>query len=142
MKVTAPSSVSQSRSAKGPAKAAGGFSMSAPAQAQGASQAAPAQTVTGVSSVDALLALQAVGTPGERKRRAVSRAGRILDVLDEIKVALLEGDIPASALDGLLRAVREQRDETDEPGLETVLDEIEVRAAVELAKYESARTAA
>ena len=90
----------------------------------------------GVMGVEALLALQDVGGPLERKRRAVRRAGRILDVLDEIKISLLEGELSASDLDRLRRAIRDERDATEDPGLEAVLDEIELRAAVEMAKLE------
>ena len=93
-------------------------------------------------AVDALLALQDVGGPLERKRRAVGRAGRILDVLDEIKVALLDGELNLGQLDRLRRAVRDERGRTDEPRLEGVLDEIELRAAVEIAKLEKAAHAA
>jgi hypothetical protein len=92
--------------------------------------------------VDALLALQDVGGPLERKRRAVGRAGRILDVLDEVKVALLGGDLSAQDLDRLQRAVRDERSRTDDPRLEAVLDEVELRAAVEIAKLEQGRRAA
>ncbi len=92
--------------------------------------------------VEALLALQDVGGPLERKRRAVRRAGRILDVLDEIKVALLEGALSSADLDRLRRAVRDERERTEDPALEAVLDEIELRAAVEVAKLEAAGRAA
>lgn len=92
--------------------------------------------------VDALLALQDVGTPLERKRRAVRRAGRILDTLEALKVALLDGDISGAELDRLRRAVRDERDQTEDPALEAVLDEIELRAAVEVAKLEQASRAA
>ena len=92
-------------------------------------------------SMDALLALQDVGGPLERRRRAMGRAGRILDVLEEVKVAMLGGGATAADLERLSRAVRDQRDATDEPGLEGVLDEIETRAAVELAKLELAKRA-
>jgi hypothetical protein len=92
--------------------------------------------------VEALLALQDVGTPTERRRRSVRRAGRILDVLDEIKVALLDGDLDAASLDRLRRAVRDERSQTEDPALEGVLDEIELRAAVEVAKLEQASRAA
>ena len=60
--------------------------------AVGAGQASSVSNVSGIVGVEALLALQDIGTPTERKRRAVGRAARILDVLDEIKVALLDGD--------------------------------------------------
>ena len=88
------------------------------------------------------MALQAVGTPGERRRRAVRRAGKLLDVLDEIKIGLLDGAIPMDALDRLVGAMRDQRDATDDTRLEGVLDEIETRAAVEMAKLEIMRAAA
>jgi hypothetical protein len=129
-----------SRSAARPA--ASGFSLGG---ASAASEAAPTSVVGGaasVSSLGALLALQEVGGPLERRRKAVNRAGRILDVLDEVKIALLEGSLPASALNRLLSAIREQRDGTDDPKLEGLLNEIETRAAVELAKLEVGRAAA
>jgi hypothetical protein len=106
----------------------------APARAAGA---AP------VASMDALLALQEVDGPLERRRRAVRRGGRLLDALDAVKLALLgEGDSVAPALQRLATAVREQRLGSFDPGLDGVLDEIETRAAVELAKAEMSRIAA
>lgn len=104
--------------------------------------AAPASVLTGIGSLDALLALQEVSGPLERRRRAVKRAGQILDVLDEIKVAILGGDLAPMALDRLMTVVRERRDNAEDPGLEAVLNEIETRAAVEIAKLEMARAAA
>ena len=126
----------------GVAKAAGGFSLGQAAAAAPASAARPTAGVTGVSSIDALLALQAVGDPMERRKRAVNRASRMLDVLDEVKVALLDGQLPASALSRLMDSIREERGDTEDPKLEKVLDEIELRAAVEMAKLEPLRTAA
>jgi hypothetical protein len=96
--------------------------------------------LTGVGSVDALLALQemgAVGSPLERKKRAVRRADQILDIQGELRIALNDGDITPSTLDRLTRAIREQRENTDDPKLEGILNEIETRAAVELAKLQS-----
>jgi hypothetical protein len=97
--------------------------------------------VSGVSSLQALLALQEVGGPLERRRRAVGRASKILDVLEGLKIELLEGTVHPSMLEGLTRAVREQRSITDDPKLEGLLDEVETRAAVELAKLEGATVA-
>ncbi|NEX95156.1 flagellar assembly protein FliX, partial [Caulobacter sp. 17J65-9] len=103
---------------------------------------AKAGAVGGVSSVDALLALQATEGPLERRRRAMGRASRILDRLDEIKLSMLGGGATGAALQDLAQAVREERAETDDTGLEGVLNEIETRAAVELAKAEMGRVAA
>jgi hypothetical protein len=90
-------------------------------------------------SLDALLALQEAPGPIERKRRAVRRAGKLLDILDSVKLSLLEGGEPSDILAQLKIAVGEGRAEVDDPRLHEVLDEIETRAAVELAKEEVAR---
>ncbi len=143
MKVGGPGGIS---SASGPrsAKASGGqggFSLPGVGAASSAAGAARAGGVSMVASLDALIALQDVGGPLERRRRAVGRAGRILDVLDDLKVALLDGELSPASLDRLMRAVREERASTDDPGLEGVLNEIETRAAVELAKLQLLRAA-
>ena len=119
-----------------------GFHIAPLGESAGLGQAGSVASVHGVMGVEALLALQDVGTPTERRRRSVRRAGRILDVRDEIKVALLDGDLDAASLDRLRRAVRDERSQTEDPALEGVLDEIELRAAVEVAKLEQASRAA
>jgi len=75
----------------------------------------------------------------ERKQRATRRAGRLLDVLDEMKLGLLSGESGEVNLERLQAAVRDQREATDDPGLEAILNEIETRAAVEIAKLEMSR---
>jgi hypothetical protein len=143
MKVTGPGGIGSSSGAR-PARGAGGdgFRIVTPEAAGGASQVSSVSATQGVMGVEALLALQDVGSPTERKRRAVRRAGRMLDTLDALKIALLEGEISGADLDRLRRAIRDERDNTDDPALEAVLDEIELRAAVEVAKLEAASRAA
>jgi hypothetical protein len=144
MKVSGPTGPSQAGGVRpmrpqGP----GGFAPIAPQE--GASEASGlggASGVARVSSLDALIALQEVGGPLERRRRAASRGGRLLDALEALKVGLLEGQVTMTTAEQLGRAAREQRELTDDPRLEGVLDEIETRAAVELAKLEMARAAA
>jgi hypothetical protein len=126
----------------GAAKAGGGFTLDQATDATPASSAAPTGGLTGIASIDALLALQSVGSPLERKKKAVRRASHILDILDEVKVALLEGEVTPQSLARLMAAIREERAETDEPALESVLKEIETRAAVEMAKLEMLSPAA
>ena len=143
MKVTGPGGIGSSSGAR-PARGAGGeaFRIVAPDAAGGPGQASSVSATQGVMGVEALLALQDVGSPLERKRRAMRRAGRLLDTLDGLKIALLEGEISGADLDRLRRAIRDERDNTDDPALEAVLDEIELRAAVEVAKLEAASRAA
>jgi hypothetical protein len=138
MKVSGPGSAN---SASGPraSQSTSGGSGFAPIVTGGASEVARPSASAGVSSVsslEALMALQEVGTPLERRRKAAARGGRLLDVLDELKLGMLEGALPRDAVERLGREAREQRSLTDDPGLDAILGEIETRAAVELAKLE------
>ena len=87
-----------------------------------------------VSTVDALIALQGVEDSTERKKRAVVRGRKALDVLDALKLAVLDGSVEHSTLARLKVAAEGLTDETGDPGLDTVLGEIDLRVAVELAK--------
>jgi hypothetical protein len=100
-----------------------------------ARSSAPLTQSAPLTAVDTLLALQAVPEASEGRRRAVRRAGDMLDLLDEIRVGLLEGTVPEGKLKGLLRVVQSRREAVADPRLSAVLDEIELRAEVELAKY-------
>lgn len=132
-------------SAGGPGKSRAadgeGFQIAQPSTAAGPAQASRASGAGGVMNVGAILALQEVAGPLERRRRAVGRAGKILDVLEDVKIALLSGDASMDDLDRLRRAVRDERMGTDDEQLEGVLNEVETRAAVELAKLERANRA-
>jgi hypothetical protein len=142
MKVSGTGGLSQTSGAK-PTRGGGGggFQIAGASAAASPAQVSGASGVSSLMGVEALLALQDVESPTDRKRRSVRRAGRLLDELDSLKAALLGGELSPGQLDSLARAVREQRSATDDPKLEAVLDEIETRAAVELAKLEAARHA-
>lgn len=87
----------------------------------------------GTEGIGALLALQVVGDPLWSKKRAVQNGHDILDSLDRIKVALLEGQIPLERLERLAAFVAERATSGDER-LDQLLAEIDLRARVELAK--------
>jgi hypothetical protein len=142
MKVTGPSGPAGATGARStPAQGAtSGFSISTPSLSAPSGVTAAA-SVNAVSTLEALMALQEVGGPLERRRRAVWRADKILDALDGLKIELLEGQLNPAILERLTHAVREQRSMTDDPTLEGLLDQVETRAAVELAKLEGPRIA-
>lgn len=87
-----------------------------------------------LAGLDALLALQEQGGPLERRKRQMARGGRLLDQLDAVKLALLGGGSADAALLNLARAADESRESVDDSRLRELLDAIETRAAVELAK--------
>lgn len=84
----------------------------------------------------ALLAVQETDETLERRARsrAKQRGDTILDQLEEIRIGLLLGTIPVAKLEQLAQLIRAKREQFDDPKLQGILDEIELRAAVELAK--------
>ena len=141
MKVTGPSGP---QSAPGPraARASGGFSVSSAAAPASASATTSASAPSAVTDVSALMALQGVEDVTERRRRAIRRGGGLLDRLEELKLALLMGEAGDGALDRLTRTLREERPVDADAGLNSLLDQIDLRAAVELAKADLRRSAA
>ncbi|HSV29969.1 MAG TPA: flagellar assembly protein FliX [Candidatus Omnitrophota bacterium] len=94
------------------------------------------ETASGIGAVDALLVVQSVGDTTEResRRRLISRGEDILDRLEEIRHGLLLGVVPKEKLVQLAQMVRNKRENCADPRLGALLDEIELRAEVEIAK--------
>jgi hypothetical protein len=141
MKVSGPTAPGAPTTARA-SRPAGGFSVPQAAAGAPASGVAASAGVSGVADVSALMALQGVEDVMERRRRAIRRGGGLLDRLDELKLALLAGDAADGALDRLSRTMREERPTDEDPALNGLLDQIDLRAAVELAKADLRRSAA
>lgn len=107
---------------------AAGLTAGSPVQAP--SSAAPIDALTG------LLAVQEVSDDREKHRRARARGELILSRLEDLRLGLLSGAIPRGKLNELLTTVRGSREQVSDPRLREILDEIELRAAVEVAKLE------
>jgi hypothetical protein len=111
--------------------AAGGFKVS---EQDSPRQPAGATSLRSISTIDALMALQGVEDPTERKKRAVAKGKNALDVLDALKLGLLDGSVDGSTLARLKVASDGLTEETGDAGLDEILGEIGLRVAVELAK--------
>jgi hypothetical protein len=138
MKVNGPSNLSGPSKARKPGQAgsADGFAPLTPGtQSTASSNRAPVSAASAVGSVDALLALQAADPVDDARQQATDRAFSVLDILDDLKIALLEGRIERETLARLMDTLKSERQQTQDPHLESMLDEIELRAAVELAKH-------
>jgi Class II flagellar assembly regulator len=72
--------------------------------------------------------------PVERRKRSVQRGKRALDVLDDLKIGLLSGKFDPAAVGRLREAASNLKSSSGDPGLDSVLSEIELRVEVELAK--------
>jgi hypothetical protein len=99
-----------------------------------AERVANADPVVATSGIDALLALQAVDDPLFARKKALRRGTNLLDTLDDIKADLLAGRVSEGRLNALMALVSSAR-ERALPELDGLLDDIELRAKVELAKF-------
>ena len=123
-------SVSRGGSVSRSAGNGGFFIDQEPAPAHVANMQPMAQT----SGIDALLALQAAEDPLHAKRKAIRRGNALLDTLESIKTDLLIGQVSEGRLNQLMALISSAR-ERHLPGLDGLLDDIELRARVELAKF-------
>jgi len=97
----------------------------------------PVSAVSGGASlapVDALLALQEVSDDPGGRNRGRRYGDELLDHLDGLHLSLLSGRMSLDALERLSIMVAAKRGQVDDPRLAQILAEIEIRAAVELAK--------
>lgn len=122
-----------SGSAAGNARRTGSTAFALPDMAS-ASESRPATAPRAPASIDALLALQGIEDPVERRKRSVQRGRGALDVLDDLKIGLLAGSLNSSTIGRLRDAAANLKASSGDPGLDAVLAEIELRVEVELAK--------
>lgn len=132
MRILAPNSTALARESQ-TAKRTGSGSFQLDAAGTAKPQSA-VPTLRMVGGIDALVALQGVDDPAERRRRAVGKGKSALDVLDQIKLGLLAGTLDPGNLNRLRAAAEQLKDRSGDPGLDEVLSEIELRVEVELAK--------
>src|SRR5690242_21641940 len=95
MRVNAVANTSAARVAPSARRVGVGFSVS---EDSSASSAASTTGLRAVASVDALIALQGVEDPTERRKRAVKQGRNALDVLEGLKLGLLDGTLDSSAI--------------------------------------------
>ena len=120
------------RVAKGATGGSSSFSVST-------SEEPHAQVVAGpgpIAALDSILALQGMDDSTDGRSKGLKHGEQLLDMLDQVRDGLLAGGIPRATLNRLANAVSRRHEQFADPRLQSVLDEIELRAHVELAKLE------
>lgn len=117
-----------------------------PGEGQGASsfsveeehaEAAPALSggvaTSSLQGVDSLLALQQMDTPVDDRRRAVHHGNTLLDQLDALRLDMLQGRVQPERLERIVTNLG-MRVKSGNAALDQVVEDIELRARIELAK--------
>lgn len=104
--------------------------------ASGVSKASSVGATQAIINVDSLLAVQGAGDAGAGKsrKRARQRADTLLNELDKIRVAMLGGNLTIGHMIDVADVVASHREKIMDPALTAIIDEIDLRAQVELAK--------
>ncbi len=109
-------------------------SFSVPEEAVSVAESRMISSPMAPANIDALLALQGIEYPTEKRKRLVQRGRGALDVLDDLKLSLLAGNIKASMVSRLRDAATDLKSSSGDPALDALLSQIELRVEVELAK--------
>lgn len=143
MKITGYGSIGAAGGNKKAGKTSSASSFADILAASGASETAgvgSASDIAATAAVNNMLALQEISEEDVRRRKLVQQGHNMLDVLEKLRRQLLIGNMPAHLLQELSRNIAMQKQIVTDPRLTALMEDIELRAAVELAKLERAIT--
>lgn len=85
-----------------------------------------------------IIGLQEISEEEVQRKKALTHGKILLDGLEELRHQLLMGRVSIDVLGRLGEQLARQRQMVSDPSLLALMDDIELRAAVELAKFEKA----
>ena len=136
MRVGGPRKTAATSGAKGGKSASkSGAKFSVPEEEVEAATASGVPSASPIGSIDAIMALQGVGDSTEQNEKALEKGEDLLEKLDEIRHGLLMGNVSPQKLLQLKDTLASYNISGSDPKLAEIVKDIEVRAAVELAKF-------
>lgn len=137
-KVTGYGPIKSAGNVKGKKGVSGTSSFADILSASSTDETSAAVPISATNPVGNMLLLQEVSEEEVRRKRLVRRGHDMLDILETLRRRLLEGRIPADMLAALERQLSAQKQTVMDPQLLELIEDIELRVAVELAKLENA----
>ncbi|MCF8496298.1 MAG: flagellar assembly protein FliX [Alphaproteobacteria bacterium] len=136
MKIEGPGGAKGVSGAKGKGRTEGSGSGFGAFMTSETASSAPAVATQSIAQLDALLALQGAEDPAARaaKGRMRERAESILEGLEGIRMAMLGGRLTVGHMVDIADVVASRREKISDPELTALMDEVDLRAQVELAK--------
>ena len=105
-----------------------------------ATETAHTSAAGAIARIDSLLAAQGAEDPAEKGKRnkMKKRADGLLRGLDKVRLGILTGNVSVGNLIDIADVVASHRERIQDPQLATILDEIDLRAQIEIAKMRMA----
>ncbi len=100
--------------------------------------ASAASAASPTSPINNLLSLQEIQDDGRGKQKLVQQGEDMLDSLEKLRRAILTGSVPVHVLRNLNSQLSAKKQYVADPALLAIIEDIELRASVELAKIETA----
>ena len=98
--------------------------------------AAPPSGTSPLTAVSSLLSLQEMPTSSDGRSKGLDQVEDLLGQLEIIRHGLLAGQIPQNKLNDIVKIVSRERSQSNDPQLDDLLGDVELRVKVELAKLE------
>jgi hypothetical protein len=108
------------------------------AEASDVGHAGSVSDVAATAGINNLLALQEISEEDVHRRKLLQQGNNILDALEKLRRQILIGSVPRHTLIDIGRQLSVQKQAVSDPQLSALIEDIELRAAVELAKLEVA----
>ncbi len=105
-------------------------------QDESASSAVAPAAAPPLTALSNFLAIQETSDQNAERRQAVLQGDALLHELTDLQIGLVQGWVSEETLRRVSHLLHRPRPKLDDPTINQVLDEIKVRAAVELAKLE------
>lgn len=140
MKIEGPSKTSKTTKSDKASKAGKSDGTFGAMVTSGATQTQGTAATQSIAKMDALLAVQAAGSATERaaKKRMRERGDKVLRQLDNLRLGILTGNLNLGEMVNIADVVASHRESIDDPQLTALLDEIDLRAQIEIAKIRKA----
>ena len=140
MKISGPGQTQGPSKTKKSDKSQGADSSFSDFVAKDSGSGATTQNAQSIAHVDALLAVQGAEDPtaGASKKRMRQRSMKLLDGLDRLRMKMLQGSLTVGDMVDIADVVASHREKIMDPRLTSIMDEIDLRAQVELAKLRMA----
>ncbi|MCI5060246.1 MAG: flagellar assembly protein FliX [Alphaproteobacteria bacterium] len=140
MEIKGPSKTGETKKAGKAKKAAKSDGSFGAMVADSVKETAGTAATSAIAKVDALLAVQGVesATEGKTRRKMHERGEKILRQMDHLRLAILTGNLSVGHIVDIADVVASHREKITDPDLSAVLDEVDLRAQIELAKIKKA----